>query len=67
MKYIWIVSYSLVWLYVLFDAVRSLAGSVKRDYDIEYWFDDMSYFSYAWLMVNGIGATVASFIMWLKG
>ena len=67
MKFIWIVSYSLVWLYVVVDAVRSVVYNVKNDYGSGDWFNDMSYFSYAWLLVNGIGVTILSFIMWLKG
>ena len=62
MKYIWIVMYSLVWLYVICDAIQSIRNN--KGY-FEIWFSDMSAVSVAWVIVNAIVLGIASFLMWL--
>lgn len=67
MKYMWMVVYALVWIYVLCDAIHSVTINIKVGADFEFWFDDMTPFSMAWTVVNLILITIISFVFWCMG
>lgn len=64
MKYIWMVVYALVWIFVLCDGIHSVIINIKDGEDFEFWFDAMAPFSILWTMVNLIVITIISFIFW---
>lgn len=67
MKYIWMVVYALVWIFVLCDGIHSVIINIKDGEDFEFWFDDMTTFSAVWVLINLISITIISFVFWLYG
>ena len=67
MKYIWIVVYALVWIFVLCDCIHSVIINIMSGNDFECWFDDMTTFSAVWALLNLVWITIISFMFWCKG